>query len=81
MYAFLHLPYRQLEVYTQALSGFIPGLRFDNYTTLWRRVVELKLNVPMPENDILIAVDSTRIKVANREDWMREKHNVKRKVG
>jgi len=29
MYAFLHLPYRQLEGYLQALSGFIPGLRYS----------------------------------------------------
>jgi hypothetical protein len=79
MYAFLHLPYRQLEGYLQALSGFIPGLRSANYTTLWQRIVELKLNVPMPENDIVVAVDSTGIKVTNRGDWIREKHNVKRR--
>jgi hypothetical protein len=79
MYAFLHLPYRQLEGYLQALSGFIPGLRSANYTTLWQRIVELNLNVPMPENDIVVAVDSTGIKVTNRGDWIREKHNVKRR--
>ena len=66
MYAFLHLPYRQLEGYLQALSGFIPGLRSDNYTTLWQRIVELDTNVPLPENDIVVAVDSTGIKVTNR---------------
>lgn len=65
MYAFPHLSYRQLEGYLQALSGFIPGLRSADYTTLWQRIVELELNVPMPENDIVVAVDSTGIKVTN----------------
>jgi len=79
MYAFLHLPYRQLEGYLQALSGFIPGLRSADYTTLWQRIVELEIDVSIPENDIVVAVDSTGIKVTNRGDWMREKHNVKRR--
>jgi hypothetical protein len=79
MYAFLHLPYRQLRGFLQALSGFIPGLRSANYTTLWERISQLDLNVPIPENDIVVAVDSTGIKVTNRGDWMREIHGVQHK--
>lgn len=79
IYAFMHLPYRQLEGYLHALSGFIPGLRSANYTTLWERIAKLELNVPIPENDIVVAVDSTGIKVTNRGDWIREKHGVKHK--
>jgi hypothetical protein len=79
MYTFLHLPYRQLEGYLQALSGFIPELRSADYTTLWQRIAKLELNVPIPENDIVVAVDSTGMKVTNRGDWMREKHGVERR--
>jgi hypothetical protein len=79
MYTFLHLPYRQLEGYLQALSGFIPELRSADYTTLWQRITKIKLNVPIPENDIVVAVDSTGMKVTNRGDWMREKHGVERR--
>jgi hypothetical protein len=79
MYTFLHLPYRQLEGYLQALSGFIPELRSADYTTLWQRITKIKLNVPIPENDIVVAVDSTGMKVTNRGDWMREKHGVEHK--
>jgi hypothetical protein len=79
IYAFLHLPYRQLQGYLQALSGFVPGLRSANYTTLWERISQLDLNVAIPENDIVVAVDSTGIKVTNRGEWMREKHGVERR--
>jgi hypothetical protein len=71
------LSYRQLQGYLQALSTFVPGLRSANYTTLWERISQLDLDVLVPENDIVVAVDSTGIKVTNRGDWMREIHGVK----
>lgn len=79
MYTFLRLTYRQLEGYLQALSGFIPELRSADYTTLWQRITKMELNVLIPENDIVVALDSTGIKVTNRGDWMREKHGVERR--
>ena len=78
-YSFLHLPYRQLEGFLRALSGFVPGLRSADYTTLWQRISNLELNIPIPDNDIVVAVDSTGMKVTSRGDWMREKHGVERK--
>jgi hypothetical protein len=78
-YVFLHLPYRQLEGFLQALSGFVPGLRSADYTTLWQRIANLDLNIPIPDNDVVVAVDSTGMKVTNRGDWMREKHGIERK--
>ncbi len=72
LYAFLHLPYRQLDGYLQALSGFIPEIRSADYTTLRERISKLEMNIPVPENDIVVAVDSTGIKVTNRGEWMRE---------
>lgn len=79
MYAFLHLPYRQLEGYLSALSGFIPGLRSADYTTLWERIVKLDMGIPVPDDNIVVAVDSTGIKVTNRGDWIRQRHNVEHK--
>jgi hypothetical protein len=78
-YSFLHLPYRQLEGFLRALSGFVPGLSSADYTTLWQRISNLELNIPVPDNDIVVAVDSTGIKVTSRGDWMREKHGIERK--
>ena len=78
-YSFLHLPYRQLEGFLRALSGFVPGLRSADYTTLWQRITNLELNITIPDNDIVVAVDSTGMKVTSRGDWMREKHGVERK--
>jgi hypothetical protein len=78
-YSFLHLPYRQLEGFLRALSGFVPGLRSADYTTLWQRITNLELNTPIPDNEIVVAVDSTGMKVTSRGDWMREKHGVERK--
>lgn len=78
-YSFLHLPYRQLEGFLRALSGFVPGLMSADYTTLWQRITNLELQTPIPDNDIVVAVDSTGLKVTNRGDWMREKHGIERK--
>jgi hypothetical protein len=79
IYTYMHLPYRQLEGYLRALSGFVPGLRSADYTTLWERIRKEDLNIPLPDNDIVVAVDSTGIKVTNRGDWIREKHETKRR--
>ncbi|MDM7913022.1 MAG: IS5 family transposase [Methanotrichaceae archaeon] len=79
IYTFMHLPYRQLEGYLRALSGFVPGLRSADYTTLWERIRKEDLDIPLPDNDIVVAVDSTGIKVTNRGDWIREKHGTKRR--
>ncbi len=75
----MHLPYRQLEGYLHALSGFVPGLRSADYTTLWERIRKEEMNIPLPDNDIVVALDSTGIKVTNRGEWMRKKHGTKRR--
>lgn len=79
IYTYMHLPYRQLEGYLRALSGFVPGLKSADYTTLWERIRKEDLSIPLPDNDIVVAVDSTGIKVTNRGDWIREKHGTKRR--
>lgn len=79
MYAFMHLPYRQLEGVLRALSSFIPVLSAADYTTLWYRISKLEMSIPVPENDIVVAIDSTGIKVTNRGEWIRVKHNIGRR--
>ncbi len=37
-----------------------------HFTTLWKRIVELKRDIPMPETDIVVAIDTTGINVINR---------------
>ena len=37
------------------------------------------MNIQIPDNDIVVVVDSTGMKVTSRGDWMREKHGVERK--
>ncbi len=73
------MPYRQLEDYLRTLSGFVPGLKSADYTTLWERIRKEDLNIPLPDNDIVVAVDSMGIKVTNQGDWIREKHGTKRR--
>jgi len=76
------MPYRQMEGFTRKLSLFVPGLRSADYTTLFRRIRNLDLSLQVnPElllRDVVVAVDSTGIKVTNRGEWMREKWRVRR---
>jgi len=82
IHIFLQMPYRQMEGFTRKLAAFIPDLTAADYTTLFRRIKCLDLSVKvMPETlaeDVIIAVDSTGIKVTNRGEWMREKWKVRR---
>jgi hypothetical protein len=82
IHIFLQMPYRQMEGFTRKLSVFIPGLRSADYSTLFRRIKLLNLSVTvnpqMFSKDIVVAVDSTGIKVSNRGEWMREKWKIRR---
>ena len=87
--AYFHLPYRQTEGITQAhAKGKVPSI--PDFSTINRRIN--KLNIPINNNNnnnnklskdeyLIIAIDSTGIKVTNRGQWMRDKWNVKNKKG
>ena len=86
--AYFHLPYRQTEGITQAhAKGKVSSI--PDYTTISRRVNRLDIKIKDLDNKnkqfkdeyIVIAIDSTGIKVTNRGQWMREKWNVKNKKG
>ncbi|KXB03461.1 hypothetical protein AKJ47_02175 [candidate division MSBL1 archaeon SCGC-AAA261G05] len=76
-YEFFHLPYRQLEGVLRKLGSLFPELKASDYSTLWHRFKDLKIEVPK-SNVIIVAVDSTGIKVTNRGEWMRKTHRGER---
>jgi hypothetical protein len=78
MRAYFHLPYRQTEGVVKAHAKKVPSI--PDYSTLCRRINSLDIRVDEEKvgNDIVIALDSTGIKVANRGEWMRHKWHVRR---
>ena len=80
-----HLPYRQTEgIALGHAKGKVPSI--PDFTTINRRIN--KLNIPIKEDNksnnkdfeddyLVIAIDSTGIKVTNRGQWMRDKWNVR----
>jgi hypothetical protein len=78
MRAYFHLPYRQTEGVIRAHAGKeIPSI--PDYSTINRRVnkLDIKINEKIG-NDIIIALDSTGIKVTNRGEWLPHKWNVRK---
>ena len=82
--AYFHLPYRQTEGIAQGhAKGKVPSI--PNYTTINRRINSLNIKIKEDGNKskefedeyIVIAMDSTGIKVTNRGQWMREKWSMK----
>jgi hypothetical protein len=83
MHVYLHLPYRQLEGFTKALARHVKGLKVPDHSSIQWRAEKLPIkldNAIMHSNeDVIIAVDATGVKVSNRGDWMR--HQWKRRRG
>src|SRR6476619_5381752 len=79
------LPYRQLEGFLRTMSKHIKKLKemVPDFTTIWWRIVKKKINldpkINLERDDIIIAVDSTGIKVTNRGQWILDKWKKKRK--
>src|SRR5947207_3951447 len=78
MRAYFHLPYRQTQGVVIAHASKVPYI--PDYSTISRRInrLEIKINEKLG-NDIVIALDSTGIKVANRGEWMHHKWHVRKK--
>jgi hypothetical protein len=84
MKIYFHLPYRQAEGVVIAHAGTkIPSI--PNYSTINRRVNTHDIRISElhevgkdDDDDIIIGLDSTGIKVANRGEWMRHKWHVRR---
>jgi Transposase DDE domain len=70
MRVYFHLPYRQTEgVVRRAYTGSRRVQSIPDYSTINRRVnkLDIKINKRI-RNDIVIVLDSTGIKVTNREE-------------
>lgn len=81
--AFLHiafLPFRQLEGFLIGLSKYIPKLKAADYTTIFKRLKKMDIELPLQEigNDVIVALDSTGMKVSSRGEWIRHKWKVKK---
>ena len=78
MRAYFHLPYRQTQgVVIAHASKKVPNI--PDYRTISRRInkLEIKINERLG-NDIVIALDSTGIKVANSGEWIQHKWHVRK---
>ena len=82
---YLHLPYRQTEGLIKATIGkSIPEYKqpSPSYSQIYRRTnkLDIDINSSIDDDDVvIIAADSTGIKVTNRGQWMQDKWNVKKK--
>jgi hypothetical protein len=84
--AYFHLPFRQTEGIAQGhAKGKVPSI--PDYTTINLRINRLDIKIKDVNNKekdfedeyIVVAIDSTGIKVTNRGQWMRDKWNVRKK--
>ena len=79
-----HLPYRQTEGIIKATGKSLPY--HPSYSQICRRINKLAISTKRSNDyddgkDIIIAIDSTGIKVTNRGQWMQEKWNIRKKKG
>jgi len=78
---YFHLPYRQTEGIAQGhAKGKVPSI--PDYTTISRRINRLDVKIEdnnkskeFEDDYLIIAIDSTGIKVTNRGQWLRDKWN------
>ena len=76
------LPYRQLEGFTRALNRLLPRLPSADYSGLRRRVLEVDLSPYMDfegSGDLVIAVDSTGVRVHKAGGWVEREHGKKKR--
>jgi len=72
------LPYRQSEGFTRALLRHT-SLNAPDFTSIQWRVAKMDVSIDNTiTDDIVIAADSSGIKVANRGEWIRKRWNVRR---
>jgi len=82
MRIYFHLPYRQTEGIIKATGKSLPN--HPSYGHICKRINNLKVDINssiMTDDDdhLIIAIDSTGIKVTNRGQWMSDKWGVRNK--
>ncbi len=77
------LPYRQTEGIINATGKrLLPAI--PSYGHICKRINQLNINIKkdkMDDDDLIISIDSTGIKVTNRGQWMDEKWNTQNRKG
>ncbi len=77
-----HLPYRQKERIIKATGKILPAK--PSYGHICKRINKLNIDIKRGrtnDEDIIISVDNTGIKVTNRGQWRTEKWNKQNKKG
>jgi len=76
-------PYRQLEGFTRALNRLLPRLPSADYSGLRRRILGIDLSscekLEKSGEDVVIAVDSTGVRVHKSGGWIERKHGKKKR--
>jgi len=78
----IHIRYRQIEGFLRALSKYILKIKIPSFSQIRRRAI--KIEIPLPKtlkesnDNFVIAVDSSGVKVANRGEWVRHKWKVRK---
>ena len=76
-------PYRQLEGFTRALNRLLPRLPSADYSGLRRRILGLNLSLyeslKLSGEPVVIAVDSTGVRVHKAGGWVERKHGKKKR--
>ena len=79
MRIYFHLPCRQTEGVVEVRGQQITIYSIPHYSTINRRVNRLDIRInEKVGNDIVIAIDSTGIKVSNRGEWIRHKWHIRK---
>lgn len=82
IYHTMNMPYRTMEGFLRQLSRYIPRLKAADYTTLFRRIrdvkIDLKDSIPRTTRPIVIAVDSSEIQISPRGEWRNHKWRMER---
>jgi hypothetical protein len=77
------LPYRQTEGIIKATGKNLPGN--PSYGHICKRINRLNINIKRDkiddDDDLIISIDSTGVKVTNRGQWMDKKWNVQNRQG
>jgi len=81
IHVYLRLPYRQLEGFVRMLSRHVDGLKTPDYSSMaWRtQRLDVKLNdaLTRSNDEIVLVLDASGIKVTNRGEWIRHKWKMK----
>jgi len=79
-----HLPYRQTQGIIKATGKRLPA-NPPSYGHICKRINKLNIDIKRDkmddDDDLIISIDSTGIKITNRSQWMDEKWNTQNRKG